>query len=37
MKTYFLVCKKYTNSSSSRVVKHKRKFNAKVKLFGVRK
>ena len=37
MKTYCLVCKKYTNKSSLRVVKDKKKINAKVKLFGVRK
>ena len=29
MKTYCLICKKYTNNSSSRVVKDKKKINAK--------
>ena len=36
MKTYCLYYKKYTSNSSSRVVKDKKKINAKVKLFGVR-
>ena len=37
MKNYCLVCKNYTNNSSSRVVKDKKKINAKVKLSGVQK
>ena len=37
MKNYCLVSKKYTNNSSSRVVKDKKKIYAKVKLFRVRK
>ena len=37
METYCLVCKKYTNNSSSRVVKDKKKISAKLKLFSVRK